>query len=574
MPHSPLYSRLSRRAVLLRGSSLAAALALYAACRGGTPAPPTTLGRTIVRDAEGNLTYGPGEPYVVRTDLAQARTGRERRRRPILTFHHLSDFRILDEESPLRSEWADSCDPPVPSAFRPQETLSVQAAEALIAAANAHRVSPATGAPATFAIHTGNAADNAQYNELRWFLDLMDGRPVYPDSGAIGYQGVQTAPADPSYGDSLTLAQRAFQPEGLAYPWYAVLGNRDVLIQGNVPPTEATQRFVSGAQKLMALGPDALAEACSGSEALLGPGSSSTIFNDPETVIRGVGSDSNRRFLSRTDWIAEHFATNQAPGPPGHGFPAEAATSGLAYYTFERGGVSFIVLDTVNPGGFAAGSIDSAQLAWLEHELIARSSSYLDGAGQPVVTGNPDRLVVVVSHHPLDGMTNPFPDADGSARLPGASLDAVLHRFPNVILHLAGHDLAHRITARPDPAGPGHAYWEITTGSPLDVPLQGRLIDITDNGDGTMSIFSTVYDSLAPLNPGDAEDPTPDDGVNQRLLAALARQLAYGDPQADPAAAGLAPSDRNAEMVIQAPFDLSTLPTATPAARPNEPPID
>jgi hypothetical protein len=98
--------------------------------------------------------------------------------------------------------------------------------------------------------------------------------------------------------------------------------------------------------------------------------------------------------------------------------------------------------------------------------------------------------------------------------------------------------------------------------------MQGRLIEITDNRDGTISIFSTVYDSLAPINPGDADDPTPDDGVNQRLLAGVARQLADGDPQSNPEAGGLQPSDRNAELIIEAPFDLATLPR--PTLRPDQ----
>lgn len=98
--------------------------------------------------------------------------------------------------------------------------------------------------------------------------------------------------------------------------------------------------------------------------------------------------------------------------------------------------------------------------------------------------------------------------------------------------------------------------------------MQGRLIDIVDNGDGSLSVFSTVYDSAAPLNPGDAKDPTPDDGSNERLLAGIARQLAVNDPQLDPDAGGLAASDRNAEMLLTAPFDLQTLPTPTPQAIP------
>jgi hypothetical protein len=231
-----------------------------------------------------------------------------------------------------------------------------------------------------------------------------------------------------------------------------------------------------------------------------------------------------------------------------------------AYYVVEVGAVHFVVLDTVNPGGFGAGSIGAVQLSWLEEQLITRSSRFLGADGSQQTTANPDRLIVVVSHHGVGQMDNPFPGTDpADQRFRGPQLEAMLQRFPNVVLHIAGHSLRNAINLRSPPGGSG--YWEITTGSSLEAPMQGRLIEIIDNRDGTLSVFSTVYDSAAPLNPGDAEDPTPDDGINQRLLAAVARQLAMADGQRDSDAGGLAASDRNAELLAPAPFDMATLPT-------------
>ena len=110
-----------------------------------------------------------------------------------------------------------------------------------------------------------------------------------------------------------------------------------------------------------------------------------------------------------------------------------------------------------------------------------------------------------------------------------------------MVLHITGHTLQQRITAKADASDEaGRSYWQVTTGGPLDSPMQGRLLEIVDNGDGTLSIFSTVYDSSAPLKPGDADDPTPEDEQDQALLAGISRQLAAGDPDADEQAAGLA----------------------------------
>lgn len=539
------------------------ALALLLGCRGRPQEALTTLEATLFPDENGFLHRGPGEPYQVRTELAEAQAGREGRRRSLVVFHHITDAQIVDEESPLRGEWVDSCPSPISTAaFRPQETLSLQLTASLIRQANRLNRSPVTGRAVDFLVHTGDAADNAQYNELRWFLDLLDGLPVNPDSGAPGYEGVQEESPDPRYPDLLQLAQRTFRGERLRYPWYAVIGNRDLLVQGNFAPDETANEIATGDEKVIDIAPDRKEEVCSHPSVLLDPRASQEILQDPATEVRRVAPDPKRRLLSRKEWIAEHFKTLEVPGPRGHGFTQENLDQGTGYYLMEHGLITFIALDTVNPAGFAAGSIDLKQYLWLEEQLIAGSSHYWDPQGRAVTTGNPDRLFVILSHHGTDTMNNPLPDAEtGKPRLQGPHLEELLHRFPNVILHVTGHSHSNRIVARPDPQGRGAGYWQVSTSSPLDFPMQGRLLEVVDNRDGTISILTTVYDMAAPLDPGDARDPTPDDGLNQERLASIGRQVAARDLQMDREAAGLAPSDRNAELLLPAPFDLSSLVT-------------
>ena len=557
----PLWFRRLNRRRFLRGAAYlgaGATLAHLIGCRSSEERPLTTLDRTFVVGEDGALRLGPGEAHEVRTELADAASGREDTRRSFAVFHHFSDLHITDEESPLRGEWQDSCPAPLStSAFRPQETLTMQAAASLVRAANRVNRSPVTNRGVDFLLQTGNAADNAQFNELRSFIDLMDGLIVDPGSGSPEYEGVQTESPDARYPDLLSQAQTRFMSTGSRYPWYVALGNRDVLVQGSFAASEASRQIAAGDSKIIDLAPDRKDEICEDPSVLLQPEASEEIFGDEETDVRTVTADANRHLLSRDEWMEQLFRSNTSPGPRGHGLAQTNLDSGVAYYVLEHGPLAFIVLDTVNPEGFPAGGIDAGQFEWLEGVLQARSSRYFDESGTAVEKDVEDRLVVVVSHHTLDSLNNPLPDPDGEPLVLGEELKALLQRYPNVIAHVTGHSRSHRIKAHPDPERRGGGYWEINTAAVVDYPMQGRMLEVVDNGDGTISLLSTMFETAAPLDPRNAEDETPLDGVNEEELASVARSVAAGDPQRDPEAAGLVAANRNAELLLAAPFDLS-----------------
>ena len=245
----------------------------------------------------------------------------------------------------------------------------------MVQAINQIRKGPVTGKKLAFAIQTGDNADNCQLNEVRWNIDVLDGKALTPDSGSLSrYEGVadrkhydahywhpEPGPANqqdlyhtefgfPDVGGLLEAAVRPFDPVGLNIPWYSVFGNHDGLVQGNFPKTLPLDVVARGNLKATAI-PPGLSQAdikrafeTLNSGALLGAASL--------TSAHVVSADQARKVLSRKEVVEEHFKTTGKP--LGHGFTASNRTQGTAYYSFDSGtAVRCIVLDTVNPNGYA-----------------------------------------------------------------------------------------------------------------------------------------------------------------------------------------------------------------------------
>jgi metallophosphoesterase (TIGR03767 family) len=507
----------------------------------------------------------PGEPHVVRTDLGGTpRPDRGRRRKALIAFAQLSDVHVVDAQSPMRVEWVDRYDDEssVPAtglfaaAYRPHEMLTGHIADAMVRRLNKVAVGPVTGKPLALAMQTGDNSDNSQLNEVRWNIDVLDGGQVRIDSGDLSrWEGVHDG--DPAYYDPhywhpdgtpagqsddlaraqrgfpvvpglLDAARRPFRAQGLKMPWYSAFGNHDGLSQGNFPATTLQlNQVATGSLKLVSppagLSPAAVANSLQdGSYAAL----LASLALTPS--VRMVSPDPARRLLAKHEIVEEHFRTTGSP--VGHGFTSENRTSGTAYYSFDKGLCRFVVLDTVNPNGYADGSIDQAQLDWLK-ALLAASR---------------DRLVMVFSHHTSDTMTNPFV-ATGGDPAPRVLGDAVLSELlahENVIAWVNGHTHRNQLWARPRPGGGG--LWEINTASHVDWPSQSRIIEVADNRDGTLSLFTTIVDHAGP----------PSSGVglaNAKQLAGLARELAANDWHERSDGRRGAREARNVELVLPAP---------------------
>ncbi|WP_158881751.1 TIGR03767 family metallophosphoesterase [Amycolatopsis anabasis] len=522
-------------------------------------AAPVTAGGRYTR-----LTAGPGWPLVVREELAPAKAGRDDRRTARASFVQFTDLHITDAESPARFEYLH---PLIGSAHRPQETLGPVATTALVRRVNALRGGPFTGKPFDFMMTTGDNTDNHEHLELSWFLDILNGGTVTPNSGdPATYQGVQDSgsplfwnPGKPLADDYtkkgfpqlpglLGAATAEFTSPGLDIPWYCTFGNHDDSIVGSLPDLPGIENWYTGRYKI--IGKD---ESTSRklAEAINTPGRSvpvAELFGGSGTI-REVTPDERRRPFSTAEFVQAHLdAAHTGPGPEGHGFTGNNADGRNVYYTFRIApGITGISLDTTTLAGFADGSIGLGQFLWVEKTLQRGSSRYYDFFGNKVTHQVTDELFILFSHHTSGTMGNVLPDSRHplEPRLNGDTFVGLLNRFPNVLAWVNGHTHLNKITAHPGKT-PEQGFWEINTASHIDFPQQARVIEVADNADGTLSLFTTLVEAEAPYA-ADYGD------TSAQALASLYRELSYNDLHADLGRQGSAP-DRNTELVLPNPL--------------------
>ena len=570
---------LSRRGFLGLTGALAASFGLPHSMLAEALAAPltpgegaTTLQQTIRQVNIGNRQYrtlvaAPGEPYLTRVDLTgqDPSPARAARRRSIAYLGHTSDLHIMDAQSPARlepvSEFSTTL---VPGNFRPQETLTVYVQAAMVKAIADAAFSPVTGAPLAALLNTGDMADMLSNKELRWYIDVFDGTPVTPNTGKAGeYEGVQAweeaayayHPDDPTndpfgaYGfpkvpGLLTAAvSQEVKSGGLPVPWYTVFGNHDTVYSGVFGTDEAVRNLATGEQKPYAF-PALAGSYFRGMTTDTSPLTRGFRALEQQfgfnTGFKRVTGDTSRKLLVSEDFMKAHFETTAMPGPVGHGFTQQNLDTGQTFWSTDIGpNLRVFGLDTCNQVVGADGAVPQNQFDWLKAGLSQALQE--------------KKLAIVLSHHNSLTLENTAQNllSPGEPLIHADQFIDMLLEFPNMIAWLNGHTHINTIQAHPSKVGPG-GFWEITTASCIDYPQQQQLVEIVDNRDGTLSLFSTVLDHASPPSWRQGD-------LSPTGLASLSREFASNDWVEDPLMRRGSPPDRNTEMLIKAPFDMSMI---------------
>ena len=397
----------------------------------------------------------------------------------LLNFFTITDIHIVDKESPVAGVYA-GYKGGNPSAYSATMLYTTHLLDAAIQTINGiHKQNPID-----FGISLGDVSNNAQYNELRWYIDVMDGAAINPDSGN------KDDPVPGPYNDY----QDRYKAAGLdkTIPWYQAIGNHDHFFLGSYRMTDYLREAYTG-KDILLLG-DFMTAGIDTRTAYMGSINGRTPYGDiigagvveefPDGAPQVLAADPDRRPITKREWMGEFFKTSSSP--VGHGFTNSNLINDFACYSFEPKSnvpVKIIVLDNTQ-------SEDKTDPPWLGYLDQARYDWLVSELDQGQVEG---KLMIIAAHVPLAviGLPNTTDSYVNST-----TLVAKLNTYSNLVLWIAGHRHRNVVTMRksPNPVHPEFGFWEVETASLIHFPQQFRIFEIVRNSDNTLSTFITNVD--------------------------------------------------------------------------------
>ncbi len=462
----------------------------HAGISGLTPKELSKLS-DYAKNGYGKWSFGPGLIAEIRDDLMPINfKGTDTRKAlKLIHFFTITDIHITDKESPsqfIYLQQSDLTGEHVTSIYSPVMPYTTHVLDAAVQTINGIHQNNKMD----FGLSLGDTCNSTQFNEVRWYIDVLDGGFITPSSGAHA-------------GSTTIDYQKPYKAAGLdkSIPWYQVIGNHDHFWLGSFPVNEyLRQSYVS--DSVVALGdafkninnlykPDFYMGVLDGSTSeakIVGAGPVGNFKEPPK-----VTPDPARRSLTKQEWMSEFFNTSSSPA--GHGFNLVNAKDGFACYSFIPKSdlpLKVIVLDDTqnNDDGsediHGHGFLDQARYDWLKRELAAGQA-----AGQ---------LMIIAAHIPI------AVEPEGSevewwlSPLNAVSLSGLiteLHHYPNFLVWLSGHRHFNTVKAfiSPDPVhAPEKGFWQVETSSLRDFPQQFRTFEIYLNSDYSISIHTLNVD--------------------------------------------------------------------------------
>jgi 3',5'-cyclic AMP phosphodiesterase CpdA len=409
------------------------------------------LMNTLLSQGFGEMKLVAGEPIQPTTFDGSAPPAPGPKAAMLTRFVHLADTQLADDESPARLVAFDT-PAATRGAFRPQEGHECRVLNAAVRTINFYNEQ----SKVDFVLLGGDNADNAQSNEVEWFNAILNGAErVECDSGEDDdpIPGPDNDPKD------------AFIAEGLNMPWRWVMGNHDILMQGNFP-VEPKKKVAVGVV------------ATSGTRDWAQPGG---------PVVSGqVIADERRAMLARPELLAKLSQDDD-----GHGIDSAVVKYGKAYYTFDIDTkLRVLVMDSAAATGGSEGVIHQSDVDKFMKPALDQAKA--EG-----------KWVILTSHHSSLSLGNGvgLGGAEQADALTPEAFQDLLGQYDNILMHLAGHTHVHEVR-KIEPPG-GHAYWELKTAALADFPHQMRVIEIYDQDNGYLSIrgialdYSTEGDPIA-----------------------------------------------------------------------------
>ena len=454
------------------------------------PVDPNTIPQSMSQNF-GKFTTGSGEGFQFRNDLniAGAVPTLSSNARSVVYFPVITDIHIMDTKAPLRFFYTYDDNGTVKSAL-PQAQYSPQVLDATVRTLDDFSVMRHYD----LFIDTGDTVNDTALNETRWFIDVIDGKVVIPDSGK--HRDVVPGP--------LNDAHDPFLAWGLdkQVPWYTTMGNHDALIAGHFAVTPVYNAIATGGAVYI---------------------SSEDDYGNVLSAGTKVTPDIERTLLGPAVYMQEFFTTTTLPA--GHGFSAANISSGYGDYAFDVSGavpVRFIVLDWQCRAGQTGGCIRQDEFDnFLVPELNKAAAEH--------------KLVIVASHQSPDYL-------DASTQITGTAFVDLLISHPNVIMHLVGHGHYNNIMPRAGLSATKPGYWQVETSSLINYPQQARIIEVVDNGNGTGAIFTTMVDHNSP------------DGSMSAISRSLSLEMVQNGNDSEGETGSL--FDRNTELALKIPGDV------------------